>query len=86
MINKPTMVAGVSTGVLGTIRAQIHLRQILVSRGVQADVLPPGINEIVINLAGQKFDESSGRLVDENTLQFLDEVIERFVEFIRNKP
>jgi len=82
MIGKPVMVAGVSAGLMGTIRAQLHLRDILASAGVQAKLLPPGAgNEILINQAANKF--ADGRLTDEATLQFLDQVIERFVAFVR---
>ena len=69
-------------GMLGTIRAQLHLREILSSPGIQARVLPPGGNEVLINFASQKIDEQTGRLVDENTLHFLDEKVNKFIEFI----
>jgi chromate reductase len=82
LIGKPVMIAGVSPGLMGTIRAQLHLREILASPGIQARVLPPGANEIVINLAGNKF--ASGRLEDESTLQLLDAVIGRFIDFAKN--
>lgn len=68
---------------LGTIRAQLHLREILVSPGVQARVLPPGGNEVLVNFAPQKFDEETGRLVDEATLNFLDEKINAFIQFVK---
>lgn len=79
--NKPVMTAGVSPVTFGTVRAQLHLRQILSAPGISARVLPPGGNEILVNFAGQKFDES-GRLVDEQTLTFLDGVVQKFVEWI----
>ncbi len=82
MIGKPVMTAGVSPGILGTIRAQLHIRQILSSPGIQAKLLPPAGNEIVINFAPEKFKE--GRLVDEATLQFVDEVVNRFIHFVRS--
>jgi chromate reductase, NAD(P)H dehydrogenase (quinone) len=81
-INKPVMVAGVTPGMLGTIRAQLHLREILVSPGVQAKVLPPGGNEVLVNFAPQKFDEGTGRMTDENTLNFLDGIIDKFIKFV----
>lgn len=80
MVNKPVMIVGVSTGMVGTLRAQQHLRQILSSSGVSARVLPAAGNEVLINFAKQKFDES-GRLIDAATLTFLDEVVQRFVKF-----
>lgn len=81
MIGKPVMTAGVSPGMMGTIRAQLHIRQILSSPGVQGRLLPPAGNEIIINLAEQKFKD--GRLVDEATLQFVDGVIQRFIQFVQ---
>jgi chromate reductase len=81
-IDKPVMTLGATPGMLGTIRAQLHLREILSSPGIQARVLPPGGNEVLINFASQKIDEQTGRLVEENTLQFLDEKVNKFIEFI----
>lgn len=80
MINKPVMIIGVSTGMLGTIRAQTHLRQILASPGLNCRVLAPAGNEVLIGFANQKFNHS-GKLIDEQTLTFLDEVAEKFIMF-----
>ncbi len=82
-IGKPVMTAGVSPAMLGTVRAQLHLREILASPGVQAKVLPPGGNEVLINFAGQKFDAITGRLTDPVTLEFLDTVVDKFIAFIQ---
>lgn len=81
-IDKPVMTLGATPGMLGTIRAQLHLREILVSPGLQARVLPPGGNEVLINFAHQKVDEQAGKLVDDHTIQFLDEKVNKFIEFI----
>lgn len=78
---KPVIPMGVSRGGLGTVRAQLHLRQIISS--IQAATMPPSGNEIIIGGAGQKFED--GELIHEVTLQFLDEVIERFVEFVKEQ-
>lgn len=80
-IGKPVMAAGVSIGMAGTLRAQLHLREIL--SGLQAQLLPPSGNEILINFAAQKFDDQSGRLADEPTLGFLDVVVDKFVDFVK---
>lgn len=82
-IGKPVMTAGVTIGMVGTVRAQLHLRDILSSPGVQAKVLPPGGNEVLIPFAEQKFDAATGRLTDEATLAFLDAVMEKFVDWVR---
>ncbi|WP_147532834.1 NADPH-dependent FMN reductase [Bacillus marasmi] len=82
LVNKPVMIAGVSVGILGTIRAQLHLRQVLASPGLQAKVLPAAGNEVLVNLASGKFDETKELLTDEGTLQHLDGVVKRFIEFV----
>jgi chromate reductase, NAD(P)H dehydrogenase (quinone) len=83
-IGKPVMTLGATLGMLGTIRAQMHLREILVSPGIQAKILPPGGNEVLIGLANQKFDEETNQLVDEGTLNFLDSKIDAFVDFVKS--
>jgi chromate reductase len=82
MVGKPTLVAGVSNGMMGTIRAQLHLREVLASPGVSARLLPPAGNEILITFADQKFD-AEGRLVDEPTLTFIDTVMDKFIEWVQ---
>ncbi|MFC4601226.1 NADPH-dependent FMN reductase [Cohnella hongkongensis] len=81
LIGKPVMTAGVSPGMMGTIRAQLHLREILASPGVQAKLLPPAGNEIMISSAALKFDETTKRLVDESTLRHIDRIVDQFIEF-----
>lgn len=66
------MTLGVTIGMLGTVRAQMHLREILAAPGIQAKVLPPGGNEVLIGFANQKFNEQTSKLVDEGTLSILD--------------
>lgn len=78
---KPVLPMGVSQGVLGTVRAQLHLRQVLGS--IQATTLPPAGNEIFIGSAGQKFQD--GYLTDEGTLKFLDLVVDKFVTFVKEQ-
>ncbi|WP_040208867.1 NADPH-dependent FMN reductase [Neobacillus jeddahensis] len=81
LIGKPVMTAGAATGPMGTIRAQLHLRQILT--GLQVKLLPPAGNEILIGQAMTKFDEKTGQLIDEVTLNFVDAVVKRFVDFVK---
>lgn len=78
--HKPVMVVGASMGALGTIRAQIHLRQILQAAGVN-NLLLPG-NEVLIGAVHTKMDET-GKLTDESTINFLDIVMENFTEWIQ---
>lgn len=77
---KPTMICGASMGQVGTLRAQLHLRQILASPGLTARVLPPAGNEVLVNFASTKFD--NGRLIDEPTLEFIDGVFDRFIGWV----
>jgi chromate reductase len=66
LAGKPVAIIGASTGVVGTARAQQHLKLVLMS--TLALVMPhPGV---LVGQAAQKFD-TSGTLVHEPTCQFL---------------
>jgi chromate reductase, NAD(P)H dehydrogenase (quinone) len=82
MVNKPVMIVGSSTGVLGTARAQMHLRQILNSPGIAALTLPG--NEVFIGAVNEKIDES-GNLIHEPTIQFLDSVMDNYLNWIHKQ-
>ncbi|MFP5114910.1 hypothetical protein ACSU64_21375 [Bacillaceae bacterium C204] len=56
----------------------------LAAPGVQAKILPPGGNEVLIGSANQKFDEQTGQLVDEGTLRFLDSKVDAFINFVKS--
>lgn len=77
---KPGFVVGASMGVLGSVRAQIHLREIL-SNPALAPVLLPG-NEVYIGSVHEKVNEA-GELTDEATIEFLDTVVNNFIEFYK---
>jgi chromate reductase, NAD(P)H dehydrogenase (quinone) len=76
MVKKPVMIVGATPGVLGTVRAQVHLRQILNSPGIGALTLPG--NEVFIGNINEKLD-ASGELTHEPTTQFLDSVMNNFI-------
>lgn len=78
LVNKPGMIVGASMGVLGTVKAQMQLRQILNSRGVGVLTLPG--NEVLIGSVQDKVDEQ-GKLADEQTIDFLDTVVHNFVQW-----
>ena len=59
------------------------MRQVLASMGIQANVLSQAGNEVLIGGGGQKFKD--GVLTHEVTLQFLDEVMKRFVDFVKKE-
>jgi chromate reductase len=73
---KPVAITGAANGVVGTARAQIHLREVMFS--TLARVMPhPGV---LVNLAPQKFQD--GRLVDEPTRSFLADYLRAFGTYI----
>ncbi|MFZ0474941.1 MAG: NAD(P)H-dependent oxidoreductase [Halobacillus sp.] len=78
MKGKPTFIAGATMGVLGTVRAQMHLRQILNSPGMSANVLPG--NEILVGQIQHKVDEK-GLITDQGTIDFIDGVVDEFLKF-----
>nr|WP_232324832.1 NADPH-dependent FMN reductase [Halobacillus mangrovi] len=82
MDGKPTFLAGATMGALGTVRAQMHLRQILNAPGMGANVLPG--NEILIGHVQHKVDDS-GQLTDQGTIQFIDGVVDEFVQFAHSQ-
>ncbi|MDR7076561.1 NAD(P)H-dependent FMN reductase [Neobacillus niacini] len=82
MVNKPVMIVGSSPGALGTVRAQMHLRQILNSPGISALTLPG--NEVFIGSVHEKLDES-GKLVHEPTVQFIDTVMDNYINWIKKQ-
>ncbi|MDO8610210.1 MAG: NAD(P)H-dependent oxidoreductase [bacterium] len=66
---KPVAIMGVSTGMMGTVRAQFQLRQIL----VQINMLPLNRPEVFITFAKTKFDEN-GNIVDIHTQEKIKEL------------
>ena len=67
---KPVAIMGASGGLLGTARAQYHLRQMLIF----LNALPINKPEVMIGQASQKFDEA-GRLTDEPTREFIGKLL-----------
>ncbi|WP_428910445.1 NADPH-dependent FMN reductase [Niallia sp. Krafla_26] len=80
MIGKPSFIMGASMGVLGTVKAQMHLRDILFASGLNSPVL--GGNEVYVGAAHEKFD-ADGNLTDESTVAFIDGVIANFQEWVK---
>jgi chromate reductase len=67
---KPVAIMGASTGNFGTVRAQLHLRQILTHVGA----LPLGKPEVLVARAEQAFD-ADGNLVDPAARGFLRDLL-----------
>lgn len=74
---KPVAVMGASTGMLGTARAQYHLRQCFVYLNGFVMNRP----EVMVTKAAERFD-SQGNLTDENTRQHVAKLLHAFVEFV----
>lgn len=75
---KPVAIMGASIGMLGTARAQYHLRQTLVF----LNAFPLNRPEIMVPFAESKFDET-GRLTDETTREKVKELLAELVEWIK---
>jgi chromate reductase, NAD(P)H dehydrogenase (quinone) len=75
---KPVAIIGASTGNFGTIRAQLHLRQVLTHVGA----LPLGKPEVLVARAEQVFN-AEGKLVDEAARGFLRDLLAALVVWTR---
>lgn len=75
---KPAAIMGASTGILGTARAQYHLRQVFVALNILVINRP----EVMITHAADKFDEN-GNLTDEQTLKFVRSLVAKLVDWAR---
>lgn len=76
--NKPVMLLGASYTEQGSSRAQIHLRQILDSPGIDAIVMPG--SEFLLSNVTNKFDEND-QITDERTVDYLEHCLIRFIRF-----
>ena len=75
---KPIGILGASPGVLGSSRAQYHLRQCFVYLNGQVMNRP----EVMIGQANSKFD-AEGNLTDQGTADFLKGLLASFADHIR---
>jgi len=67
---KPVAIMGASTGNFGTVRSQLHLRQVC----VYTNMLPVNKPEVLVSRAQEKFD-AEGRLTDETTRGFVRDLL-----------
>jgi chromate reductase len=72
--DKPVAMMGASTGMLGTARAQYHLRQCFVFLNIHTVNKP----EVMVNYAPEKFD-ADGRLKDEKARRLIGDMIESLI-------
>lgn len=75
---KPVGIMSASMGIFGGVRAQYHLRQILV--GINAYVMNQP--EIMVGTAQEKFDET-GELIDAVTRAKVQEFLAAFAEWVK---
>ncbi len=75
---KPVALVGAATGMSGTMRAQLHMRQMLVYSDTPCMSQP----EVLIPRAHERFDKE-GRLTDESTRQLVHRFATAFVAHIR---
>lgn len=80
LINKPTMIVGASLGLLGTSRAQAHLRQILDAPELKARVMPG--TEFFLGHSEQVLDENNNLNHPEKVTE-LEEHFSEFQEFVQ---
>lgn len=80
MRGKPVGLVGAATGMSGTIRAQTHLRQMLVYSDTPCMNQP----EVLIPRVHERFD-AEGMLIDESTRQLLERFATAMVAFVRRQ-
>ncbi len=73
---KPAAIMGASSGTMGTVRAQYHLRQICVS----LNLFPLNQPEVMIGNAAERFD-AQGKLVDEKTREHVQHLLTDLVRW-----
>ena len=74
---KPTALLGAAGGMSGTIRSQLHMRQILVFTQTPVMLAP----EVLIPKANDRFE--NGKLVDQSTRELVKRMLEAFAEWTR---
>ena len=75
---KPAAILGASTGGFGTVRAQLHLRQVLFGVGVLCMTRP----ELMVSQAATRFD-ADGSLTDEPTRESLRKLLDALAVWTR---
>ncbi len=76
---KPVAIQSASPGLFGGVRAQHHLRQMLVFLDARALAQP----EVTVTQAAAKFDEKTGELTDKTAREFIARQLQAFAAFAR---
>lgn len=74
---KPTVIMGTSKSGFGTVRSQLHLRQVLFAMSAKTFE----DEELMVSFARKKFD-SDGNLTDEDTKEKLTKFLESFLNWL----
>ena len=77
--DKPVALQSASTGPLGGSRMQYHMRQTLAAIDALVFIKP----EVVIAQAKDKFDEASGELKDQPSIDLVSQQLAAFAAFVR---
>jgi chromate reductase len=75
---KPAAIMGASVGMFGTVRAQYHLRQIMVF----LDMFPINKPEVMITNCSPRFD-AQGNLTDERTRELIRQLMQNLASWSR---
>lgn len=75
---KPTAIMGTSKSGFGTVRSQLHLRQVLFAMSARTFE----DEELMVSFARKKFDEN-GNLADGETKEKLEKFLESFLNWIK---
>lgn len=78
-VDKPVMITGASYGVLGSSRAQQHLRQILDAPEIKARIMPS--SEFLLGHSLKAFDEAGELINAENKIK-LSKLFDEYLSFI----
>jgi len=81
LADKPVMLVGASTYPTGASRSQNQIREVLDSPGVSAKVLSG--NEFLLGNSSYAFN-SEGNIKNQQTINFLEQCFENFLDFINN--
>lgn len=76
---KPVLIQSASMGVFGGVRAQYHLRQIMVF----LDAYVMNVPEVMVGQAQNKIDATTGELTDQGTRDFIAGQVKTFEAFVR---
>ena len=80
LTGKPSAILGATPGSFGTARAQEQLRQILIYNDCPMVMSP----EVLVSDAQDKIDDD-GKVADEETLGFIDDLVAQLVELTRHE-